>query len=349
MSLLIKNVQKRFKTTVALDNINIDIKDGEFIAILGPSGCGKTTLLRTIGGFIQPTGGEIRIDGRIVSDDKHMVPIEKRNLGMVFQSFALWPHMTVRQHVEYPMNSARQKHLSQSEKQTMIDKAISVTGLTALQDRLPGELSGGQRQRVALARAIVAKPSILLMDEPLSALDAQLKVSMRKEIQDIHKLTGATIIYVTHDQSEAMAMADRIIIMKEGRIEQIGTPSEIYCNPQTEFVATFVSKCNLIKGRWYNDRFQTEGHYINIPDKNIAPLFKKYGLLPVRPEEIRLTVNEPGLSGEITNRQYNGREILYSVKYGEDNFSVYTPPDVNFMPGDKVNMVIKGDIHESVI
>ena len=341
MSLSIENVTKKFNQTLALDHINVSIKDSEFIAILGPSGCGKTTLLRTIGGFIQPTSGTIRMDGVVCSDAKTMIPVEQRNLGMVFQSFALWPHMTVRQHVEFPMKSKRQKHISAQEKEKMVDYALKCTGLTALENRLPGELSGGQRQRVALARAIVGKPSVLLMDEPLSALDAELKISMRKEIQDIHKMTGATIVYVTHDQSEAMAMADRIIIMKDGKIEQIGTPKEIYCHPATRFVSTFVSKCNLIKGRWNGDYFQVLNEPIRYHDGEIAPVFHQEGLYPVRPEEIRLVTQGEGIPGVITNKQYNGREIHYSVQYGEDNFTVYTSANEEYEPGQNIKMVIE--------
>lgn len=340
MSLSIENITKKFNQTLALNHINVEIQDSEFIAILGPSGCGKTTLLRTIGGFIRPTSGTIRVDGQIYSDEKTMVPVEERNLGMVFQSFALWPHMTVRQHVEFPMKSKRQKGLRAEEKGQMVEYALRSTGLVELQDRLPDQLSGGQRQRVALARAIVGKPSILLMDEPLSALDAELKISMRKEIQDIHKMTGATIVYVTHDQSEALAMADRIIIMKDGKIEQIGTPKEIYCHPQTEFVSTFVSKCNLIKGKWEGDYFQVRDVPLRCYNENIAPVFHKNGLYPVRPEEIRLTTEGEGIPGIITNKQYNGREIHYSVKNGDEQYTVYTSAAEDYAAGQHIRMVI---------
>ena len=269
-----------------------------------------------------------------------MVPTENRNLGMVFQSFALWPHMTVRQHVEFPLKSPRYKKWTPQEKKQLVNRSIQCTGLFAYENRLPGELSGGQRQRVALARAIVGQPSLLLMDEPLSALDAELKISMRKEIQDIHKLTGATILYVTHDQSEALAMADRIIIMKDGHIEQIGTPREIYCSPQTEFVATFVSKCNLIKGRWEGNYFQVFQEPFKYFNREIAPVFRKSGLYPVRPEQIQLAAGGNGLPGIITNKQYHGREIHYSIQYQEDNFTVYADARLDFAPGEAVHMIL---------
>lgn len=325
-----------------MSSVNVSVGDSEFIAILGPSGCGKTTLLRLVGGFLAPSSGSISAGNEIWSDEKTMVPTEKRNLGMVFQSFALWPHMTVRQHVEFPLKSPRYKAWSAQEKKYLADGAIRCTGLFAYENRLPGELSGGQRQRVALARAIVGKPSLLLMDEPLSALDAELKISMRKEIQDIHKLTKATILYVTHDQSEALAMADRIIIMKDGHIEQIGTPREIYCHPQTEFVATFVSKCNMIKGRWDGNSFRAVHEGLEYYNRDIAPVFHKNGLYPVRPEQIRLAAEGNGLPGVITNKQYNGREIHYSVNYENENFTVYADAGQEYAPGEKVRMILSG-------
>ena len=193
---------------------------------------------------------------------------------------------------------------------------------------------------MARASAIVGKPSVLLMDEPLSALDAELKISMRKEIQDIHKMTGATIIYVTHDQSEALAMADRIIIMKDGRVEQIGTPQEIYCHPQTEFAATFVSKCNLFKGRWTGNYFEVFGEQQSYHHSSVAPVFRQNGLFPVRPEQIRLTQTGSGLSGTITNKQYNGREIHYSVRYKDETITVYSGTDQDFVPGETVHMIL---------
>lgn len=323
-----------------MSRIDLEINKSEFIAILGPSGCGKTTLLRIIGGFLKPTSGQVFMNGNLYSGDNYMLPVEQRQLGMVFQSFALWPHMTVRQHVEFPMKSRKQKVLSEAEKKAAVDKAITCTGLKLYENRYPGELSGGQKQRVALARAIVGKPSILLMDEPLSALDAELKIEMRKEIQDIHRLTKATIIYVTHDQSEALAMADRIIIMKDGRIEQIGTPQEIYQNPQSVFAATFVSKCNLLKGKWNYDEFQVENEPITCRNSSIAETFKKEGVFPVRPEQFILKKDGIGLNGIITNRQYNGREIHYSVKYRDSILTVYSDSHDEYEPGEQVKLIL---------
>ncbi len=340
MSLHIQQVTKSFNKTQALKEINLDIKDSEFVAILGPSGCGKTTLLRIVGGFIEPTSGIVRLNDQIYSGQGHMVPVEKRDLGMVFQSFALWPHMTVRQHVEFPLKSPRHKGMSPEEKAAAVEQAISCTGLKPYENRLPGELSGGQRQRVALARAIVGRPSILLMDEPLSALDAELKIEMRREIQNIHKLTGATILYVTHDQSEALAMADRIIIMKDGAVEQVGTPREIYMDPQTVFAATFVSRCNLLKGSWHGDSFRINNENILLRNPMIPAEFRSKGLYPVRPEQLTIQPEGEGIPGVIANKQYNGREIHYSIQYRDEILTVYTGCQTEYNPGDHISLTL---------
>lgn len=335
MSLTIEHLTKKFGDFTALDDISMEIKDGEFLAILGPSGCGKTTLLRIIGGFEVPTKGIVNMEENLWSSPEKNVPVEKRNLGMVFQSFALWPHMTVREHVEFPLNS-RRCTMTAKEKKEAADKAIQAVGLSSMEKRFPGELSGGQKQRVALARAIVARPSILLMDEPLSALDAELKISMRKEIQDIHKMTGATIVYVTHDQSEALAMADRMLIMKDGRIEQLGTPKDIYCSPQTEFAATFVSKCNLIKGKWKENRFSVEGQDVEFDMPSPAREFILKGICPVRPEEFEIVRDGKGIQGDIVNRQYNGREIHYTIQSKDALYTVYAEQNQVYHEGETI-------------
>ena len=339
MSLYLEHITQRFGQTLALNDIDLEIRNGEFLAILGPSGCGKTTLLRAIGGFAKPTEGKIRMDDVIYSGNGKMVPVEQRDLGMVFQSFALWPNMTVRQHVEFPMKSPKQKHLTEAQKKEAVDAAIENMGLKPYEDRYPGELSGGQRQRVSLARAIVGKPSILLMDEPLSALDAELKISMRRVIQDVHRMTGATVIYVTHDQSEALAMADRILIMKNGKIEQVGTPEEIYLHPQTEFAASFVSKCNFVRGQWNDSYFKVMDQSLIYDGPEVAQAFKNHGLFPVRPEQFHIVKEGKGIPATVTNRQYSGREIHYSLKCGEDTFTVYAGSREQYEPGEQVKLV----------
>ncbi len=340
--LKVEHVSHRYGRTQALDDITLDIKNGEFVAILGPSGCGKTTLLRVVGGFLRPDEGVVTFRDRIYSSSNVYVPVEQRDLGMVLQSFALWPHMTVRHLVEFPLRSPRHKGISKEEKQAAVNRTLEAVGLVGLQHRLPGELSGGQRQRVSLARAIVSKPSILLMDEPLSALDQELRVEMRREIQDIHRLTGATIIYVTHDQGEALAMADRIVIMKDGRIEQMGTPRDVYLHPRTSFAAGFVSKCNFVRGTWVGEHFlANEDPSLVYNGASVADIFREMEVYPVRPEQFHLSTGDRGLEGEIANKQYNGREIHYSVLCQGGMFTVYAGGFEEYRIGDSVRLVFE--------
>lgn len=230
-------------------------------------------------------------------------------MGMVFQSFALWPHMTVRQHVEFPLQ-CRNKDLSAAEKEKRIAHALEATGLNGLEDRYPDELSGGQKQRVSLARAIVSGPSLLLMDEPLSALDADLRISMRKEISRIHRLTGTTVIFVTHDQGEALSLSDRIMVLNGGRIEQLGTPQDIYLRPATKFIASFIGRCNFVKGDWNGDTFRAgEGSFV-FQGAPVADVFHRDHVCPIRPEQFRLAEDGSGLPGVIReNSTTAGRSI----------------------------------------
>lgn len=233
----------------AIDGLDLEIKAGEFFVLLGPSGCGKTTTLRCIAGLEDPTDGEIHIGEDVVAAPaRHFfVPPEKRNVGMVFQSYALWPHMSVFDNVAYPLRRLSQK-ISKEELIERVGRALSLVGLEKSADQFPPDLSGGQQQRIALARAVVAKPRLLLFDEPLSNLDAQLRIRLRQDLRRIHDETGQTSIYVTHDQQEALALADRIAVMRLGRIEQLGTPTEIFLYPRTRFIADFVGYDNLFDG-----------------------------------------------------------------------------------------------------
>lgn len=325
MSLKINGLSKKFGSHAALSNLSMEIEDGEFLCILGPSGCGKTTLLRLVGGFEQPTEGSIHAGNVLYSSAEECIPVERRNLGMVFQSFALWPNMTVRQHAEFPLLQKQYARMDETEKKRLVERTLDSVGLSTFAGRYPDELSGGQKQRVALARAMITKPSILLMDEPLSALDAELKISMRKEIQDIHRMTGATVLYVTHDQSEALAMADRILILKDGQVEQVGTPEEIYMHPKTPFAATFVGKYNLFRGNWENDRFYEEHSKVCFCGNGMGAEWKHSGLFPVRPDQLQIKKDGNGVAGRIANRQYCGREIHYSVEYPGGLITVYAP------------------------
>ena len=239
----LKNVSKSFGNTVVIPGADLEIKDGEFIVFVGPSGCGKSTLLRMIAGLEDTTSGEIVIDGKDVSN----VGPAERELAMVFQSYALYPHMSVRKNIAFPMRMAK---VSQDEQDKRIDAAAKALNLTDYLDRKPGQLSGGQRQRVAIGRAIVREPKAFLFDEPLSNLDAALRVGMRMEIGELHTKLDTTMVYVTHDQVEAMTMADRIVVLQSGVIEQVGSPLELYHEPCNVFVAGFIGspKMNLIEG-----------------------------------------------------------------------------------------------------
>ena len=243
MSLLkIVNLTKKFDDFVAVDGIDLEVADGEFVTLLGPSGCGKTTTLRTIAGFYYPDGGEVYFGERLVNN----VPPNKRNTAMCFQSYALFPHMSVWDNISFGL---KMQKVPAAQQKLRVERVLEMMGLQRLEKRKPGQLSGGQQQRVALARAIVTEPEILLFDEPLSNLDAKLRVQVRVEIREMQKRLGITTIYVTHDQDEALAISDRIVVMNEGRIEQIGNPYEIYRNPVTSFVAGFIGLANIFEGK----------------------------------------------------------------------------------------------------
>ncbi|HET6223225.1 MAG TPA: ABC transporter ATP-binding protein [Dongiaceae bacterium] len=237
---------KRYGSVTVVNNVTLPIDKGLLVCLLGPSGCGKTTTLRLIAGFIEPDGGEIRVGGRRISAPGASEPPESRNMSMIFQSYALWPHMTVFENVAYGL---RLRRLSRAEIRSRADEILAATKLSALADRYPRELSGGQQQRVSLARALVIKPETLLLDEPLSNLDANLREEMRFEIRRLHDEYRYTTVYVTHDQAEAMTTADLIVVMNQGIIDQVGTPEDIYQRPQSEFVARFIGGTNIFKGR----------------------------------------------------------------------------------------------------
>lgn len=232
------HIKKTYGKTTVIPDLNFTVQQGEFISLLGPSGCGKTTTLRLIAGLEEPSAGEIHINNQIVASQKHFIPAEKRNLGMVFQSYAIWPHMNVYENISYPLKIRK---LSSQDIQNKLSKILEALHLTGLEKRHPHELSGGQQQRVALGRALVMEPLILLLDEPLSNLDAKLRIGMRKEIKDIQNNYKTTVIYVTHDQDEALDLSDRIILMNHGKIEQEGQPGDLKNHPKTDFVREFLS------------------------------------------------------------------------------------------------------------
>jgi iron(III) transport system ATP-binding protein len=245
-TLELQSLSKRFGTLVAVDDVSLTIDHGLLVCLLGPSGCGKTTTLRLIAGFASPDGGSIRVGGRTISAPGRSLPPEQRNMSMIFQSYALWPHMTIAENVAYGL---RIRRLARGEIDKRLKSILAVTHLEAYAERYPNELSGGQQQRVALARALVVEPETLLLDEPLSNLDANLREEMRFEIRRLHDQYKYTTVYVTHDQAEAMTTADRIVVMKEGRVEQTGSPEDIYQRPRSEFVARFIGGTNIFRGR----------------------------------------------------------------------------------------------------
>ena len=241
----LRGLTKRFGSLAVVDNVSLKIDHGQLVCLLGPSGCGKTTTLRLIAGFLEPSDGEIHVGDRLVSSKARTLPPEQRNMSMIFQSYALWPHMTVTENIVYGL---RLRKLDRDTIAKKLAAILATTKLEALAQRYPGELSGGQQQRVALARALIVEPQTLLLDEPLSNLDANLREEMRFEIRRLHDEYRYTTVYVTHDQSEAMTTADLIAVMNGGRIDQLGTPEDIYARPESEFVARFIGASNVIKG-----------------------------------------------------------------------------------------------------
>src|SRR2546423_2852756 len=242
----LRGLTKRFGPVAVVDDVSLRIDHGQLVCLLGPSGCGKTTTLRLLAGFLEPSDGEISVGDRLVSSKTRTLPPEQRNMSMIFQSYALWPHMTVAENIVYGLRLRKMDRDTIAKKLAAI---LATTKLEALAQRYPGELSGGQQQRVALARALVVRPETLLLDEPLSNLDANLREEMRFEIRRLHDTYKYTTIYVTHDQAEAMTTADTIVVMNRGRVEQVGSPEDIYQRPHSEFVARFIGSSHVGKGK----------------------------------------------------------------------------------------------------
>ena len=344
----IRSLVKVFGTNVrAVDNLDLHISHGELLSLLGPSGCGKTTTLRLVAGFLEPDGGEIRLDGQVISSPRSVVPPERRNMSMIFQSYAIWPHKTVFQNVAYGLKFRK---FSASETKKKVRQMLEVVKLEPMADRYPAELSGGQQQRVALARALVVEPQILLLDEPLSNLDANLREEMRFEIRRLHDEFHITSIYVTHDQSEAMVIADRICVMNQGRLEQVGTPEEIYDRPRTRFVAEFVGKTNLLSGTVEENQRIGLGNGLLLHVGNGENLNSREKVcVSVRPHNIQL-IQDKTEAEKYSNRGFNlftatvGRRIYfgdaadYRVQIGESDLvlRVITPASQKIDPGQKV-------------
>ena len=312
-SVTITGVTKSFGNVKVLQEFNQKFEDGEFITLLGPSGCGKTTMLRLIAGFEKPSSGEIYIGDKLVSSEKEFLPPEKRGIGMVFQSYAVWPHMNVFDNIAYPLKIQK---ISKSEIEERVNQVLKIVHLEQYKDRFPSELSGGQQQRVALGRALVAQPEILLLDEPLSNLDAKLREEMRYEIKEITKKLKITVIYVTHDQIEAMTMSDRIVLINKGEVQQVAPPQEIYSKPKNMFVANFVGKVDFITGK-------VEESKILLDNSNNQTLpntssFKGKVVVAIRPENAILS-DDGEITGKVYSKFYLGDCNDLRVKIGNGN------------------------------
>jgi len=333
-SVALRDVRKAFGSFQVIHGVTVDIRDGEFVVLVGPSGCGKSTLLRMIAGLENITGGEIRIGDRVVN----RLPPKERDVAMVFQNYALYPHMTVAANMAFSMTLRR---APRQEIESRVQRASDILGLTPLLERYPRQLSGGQRQRVAMGRAIVRDPRVFLFDEPLSNLDAKLRVQMRTEIKELHQRLRTTTIYVTHDQIEAMTMADKIVVMHDGRVEQIGGPLELYDTPQNLFVASFIGSpaMNLLGGRVRvngADGFEgADGVRLPLAGRAAADDGRQvvYG---VRPEHFSL--DEAGAEATVQVVEPTGSEIQIVARLGCEEITAVFRERHPFKPGDKIRL-----------
>jgi len=299
------SVRKTFGPTVALESLDLSVKEGELISLLGPSGCGKTTALRIAAGFEFADSGAVLVSNADIT----RTPAHKRNMGMVFQSYSLFPNLTVEGNVEYGL---RTRKLDKAERSTRVGEMLELVQLGSMAKRYAHQLSGGQQQRVALARALAIRPEVLLLDEPLSALDAKVRTTLRDEIRRIQTELGITTLFVTHDQEEALAISDRICVMSQGRVEQLGTPTEVYRNPSTAFVARFVGSMNEFDAAVTGQSEVTvAGQRIGAPGAASAPVGSRVSML-VRPEDLSLT--EDGLPGTVTSVTFQGATTLIGVR-----------------------------------
>jgi len=315
--LVLRNVSRRFAEVTAVDDFSLALEEGEFVSLLGPSGCGKTTTLRMIAGFLDPTAGTIEMDGEVISSAAGSLPPEKRRMSMIFQSYAIWPNMTVAENVAFGLQVRR---LARPEIRARVDRILDLVQLRLLRDRYPAELSGGQQQRVALARAIVVQPTVLLLDEPLSNLDANLREEMRFEIRRLHDELHITTVYVTHDQSEAMVTSDRIAVMNAGRIDQVDGPRALYARPRTRFVAGFIGRTNFLDGEARGEEVLFDGFAIKLGQ--FAEPVPRGGPVSfsLRPQSIHLHRGLPTaaagaciIAGRVTQRAYLGEHWDYAV------------------------------------
>ena len=326
----IRELTKSYGALQVVHGVNVDIEDGQFVVLVGPSGCGKSTLLRMIAGLEGISGGTISIGPRVVNN----LPPSARDIAMVFQNYALYPHKTVGANMGFPLKMAR---MDKAEIDRRVKRAAEILGLTPYLDRYPRAMSGGQRQRVAMGRAIVRDPQVFLFDEPLSNLDAKLRVQMRSEIRELHQRLGTTTVYVTHDQIEAMTMADRIVVMRDGRISQIGAPLDLYDRPANTFVAGFIGSpaMNLIKGEVRGGRFVAPGIDLPLPRLSGVVEGRKitYG---IRPEHLTLAAS--GMTTSVVVVEPTGAEIHLVLRAGEQELTLVLRERQSFQPGQTLQI-----------
>ncbi|MDH2327126.1 sn-glycerol-3-phosphate ABC transporter ATP-binding protein UgpC [Cereibacter sp. SYSU M97828] len=328
----IDKVSKQYGALQVMHGVSVDIADGEFVVLVGPSGCGKSTLLRMLAGLEKISGGDISIGGRVVND----VPPKERDIAMVFQSYALYPHKTVAENMGFPLKMAKRPKAEIDEK---VGRAAAILDLTKYLDRFPKQLSGGQRQRVAMGRAIVRDPQVFLFDEPLSNLDAKLRVTMRVEIKELHQRLKTTTVYVTHDQIEAMTMADKIVVMRDGRVEQIGAPLDLYDTPQNVFVAGFIGSpaMNLIRGRIEQGAFVSEGG-LRLPLPASSAVEGQEVIYGIRPEHIG--IGDGGVTVDVVVVELTGSETQIFAKAGADLLNAAVKDRVSAAPGSRIGFRI---------
>jgi iron(III) transport system ATP-binding protein len=343
----IRGLTKRYGDLAAVERLDLDVKPGELVALLGPSGCGKTTTLRLVAGFLKPEAGEIWVGERCLSSPAVVVPPERRRMAMIFQSYALWPHMTVAQNVAYGLKF--KKDLSRADRERRVTEMLRVVQLGGFGARYPGELSGGQQQRVAVARALVVEPEILLLDEPLSNLDANLREEMRFEIRRLHEAFAITTLYVTHDQAEAMVISDRIAVLQKGAVVQVGTAEELFQRPRTRFVAEFIGRTNLVDGVAAEPGVVTRDNLrLRVAADDLKP--GTFVAVSIRPHEIavvsdRFTPSAGGtnfLHGAVQRASYLGDAVDYEVKLngGDVVLRVSGPAAERLRPGQAVTLAV---------
>jgi spermidine/putrescine transport system ATP-binding protein len=324
--LSVKDIDKRFADVQALASVSLDVREGEFFTLLGPSGCGKTTLLRIVAGLERPDTGRVILGGQDITS----LPATKRQVNTVFQSYALFPHLNIFENVAFGL---RARKFPQDEVKSRVNRRLEMLGLQEMPERLPHQLSGGQQQRVALARALVNEPEVLLLDEPMSALDARLRAQVQVELRRLQRKLGQTFILVTHDQAEALVVSDRLAVMRQGRIVQFGTPKEVYEQPKTPFVAEFLGAANLIQGRRLNEGVETDIGFFHL---NSPPAWAR-GSVAIRPERIRITLDSPeknGVKVQIREAIYRGTNLDLWCEPGP--LRVRTAAQYNYMPGEEV-------------